>query len=241
MIKLAIVGYGKMGKEIESLIDKDSFELTGKYDIDNKIRDNMKTLPDVAIEFSTPSAMLENIEFLASKKINIVCGTTGWHDKIDKVKEIVDKNNTGFIYASNFSLGVNIFFQLVKETAKLIDKYGGYDAAVQEIHHNQKLDRPSGTALKIGELLLENIKRKNELNKTGGGKINPSQIDINSLRIGNVFGNHKVIFDSLSDTITMEHNAKSRRGFAEGALLAATFIHNKKGFYKFEDIFTNLI
>lgn len=241
MIKLAIVGYGKMGRIIESLIDKDSFELIGKYDIDNRVQDCMTALPDVAIEFSTPSAMLENVEFLASKKINIVCGTTGWNDKIDKVKEIVSKNDIGFIYASNFSLGVNIFFQLIKEAAKLIDKYENYDAAIQEIHHNQKLDRPSGTALKIGEILLENIKRKKMLNKTGNGKINPEQIDINSLRIGSVFGNHKVIFESLSDTITMEHNAKSRRGFAEGALLAAKYIHNKKGFYKFEDIFTNLI
>jgi 4-hydroxy-tetrahydrodipicolinate reductase len=241
MIKLAIVGYGKMGKEIESLIDKDSFQLIGKYDIDNKIQNSLSALPDVAIEFSAPTSMIENVEFLASKKINIVCGTTGWYDKIDKVKEIVDKNDIGFIYASNFMLGVNIFFQIINEAAKLINKYENYDAAIQEIHHNQKLDRPSGTALEIGKLLLENIKRKEELNKTGEGKINPGQIDINSLRIGNIFGNHKVIFDSLSDTITVEHNAKSRRGFAEGALLAAKFIHNKKGFFKFEEIFTNLI
>jgi len=241
MIKLAIVGYGKMGKEIESLIDKDSFQLIGKYDIDNKIQDNLKDIPDVAIEFSTPSSIIENVEFLASKKINIVCGTTGWYDKLEKIKEIAVKNNIGFIYASNFSLGVNIFFQIVKQAANVIDKYDSYDAAVQEIHHSQKADRPSGTALKTAEILLENIKRKKELNKTGQGKINPEQIDINSLRIGNIFGNHKVIFDSVSDTLTIEHNAKSRHGFAEGALLAANYIHNKKGFYKFEEIFTNLI
>ncbi len=241
MIKLAIVGYGKMGKEIESLMNTDSFQLAGKYDIDSRIQDNMSALPDVAIEFSAPSSMLENIKFLASKKINIVCGTTGWYDKLDEVKEIVNKNNIGFIYASNFSLGVNIFFQIIKKAAKLIDKYDSYDAAIQEIHHNQKIDRPSGTGLKIGELLLEHIERKTVLNKSGDGKINRNQIDINSLRIGDVFGNHKVIFDSLSDTITLEHNAKSRRGFAEGALLAAKFIHGKKGFFKFEDVFTNLI
>jgi 4-hydroxy-tetrahydrodipicolinate reductase len=241
MIKLAIVGYGKMGKVIESLINKDSFQLTGTYDIDNKIQENLKEIPDVAVEFSTPSSILENIKFLASKKINIVCGTTGWYDKTDMIKEIVLKNNIGFIYASNFSPGVNIFFQIIKEASKFINKNESYDAAIQEIHHSQKLDRPSGTALTAAEILLENIKRKKELNKTGQGKISPEQIDINSLRTGNIFGNHKVIFDSFSDTITVEHNAKSRRGFAEGALLAAKFIYNKKGFYKFEEIFTNLI
>lgn len=241
MIKLAIVGYGKMGKEIESLINKDSFHLTGRYDIDNKIQDNLKEIPDTAIEFSTPSSIIENVEFLASKKINIVCGTTGWYGKIEEVKDIVTKHDIGFVYASNFSLGVNIFFRIVEQAAKLIDKYESYDAAIQEIHHSQKLDRPSGTALKTAEILLENIKRKKELNKTGEGKITSEQIDINSLRIGNVFGNHKVIFDSISDTVSVEHNAKSRRGFAEGALLAAKFIHNKKGFYKFEEIFTKLI
>lgn len=241
MIKLVIVGYGKMGKEIESIIDKDSFQLTAKYDIDNKIQDNLNEIPDVAIEFSTPSSIIENVEFLATKKINIVCGTTGWYDKIETIKDIAAKNNVGFIYASNFSLGVNIFFQIIREAAKLIEKYESYDAAVQEIHHSQKLDRPSGTALKAAELLLEYIKRKKILNKTGEGKITPEQIDINSLRIGNVFGNHKVIFDSVSDTISIEHNAKSRRGFAEGALMAAKFIHNKKGFYKFEEIFSKLI
>jgi len=241
MIKLAIVGYGKVGKEIESLINKDSFQLIGKYDINNKIQDNLEDVPDVAFEFTTPATVMENIEFLASKNINIVCGTTGWHDNIEKIKNIVSKNDIGFIYASNFSLGVNIFFRIIEHAAKLINKYENYDAAIQEIHHNQKLDRPSGTALKTAELLLENIKRKKALNKTGEGKITPEQIDINSLRIGNIFGNHKVLFDSISDTISIEHNAKSRRGFAEGALLAAEFIHNKKGFYKFEEIFTNLI
>jgi len=241
MIKLAIVGYGKMGKEIESLIDKDSFQLIGKYDIENKIQDNLKDVPDIAFEFSTPSSIIENAEYLASKKINIVCGTTGWHDKIEKIKDIVAKNDIGFIYASNFSPGVNIFYRIVEHAAKLINKYENYDAAIQEIHHSQKLDRPSGTALKTAELLLENIKRKKALNKKGEGKISPELIDINSLRIGNIFGNHKVIFDSVSDTVSIEHNAKSRRGFAEGALLAAKFIHNKKGFYKFEEIFTNLI
>ena len=125
--------------------------------------------------------------------------------------------------------------------AKFIDKYEGYDAAVQEIHHKFKLDKPSGTALRIGELLLAEIRRKEKLSGKDEGKITPGHIDISSSRVGSILGNHKVIFDSASDTITLEHNVKSRRGFAEGALAAAKFIYNKKGFYKFEEIFTNLI
>jgi 4-hydroxy-tetrahydrodipicolinate reductase len=240
MIKLAIVGYGKMGKEIESVIDQAKFKLIGKYDIDNRIQDNLGEVPDVAIEFSTPKSAIDNIEFLASRKINIVCGTTGWYDKIDKVKEIIANNDTGFIYATNFSLGVNIFYQIVKSAAEIINKFQSYDVAVSEIHHNQKIDRPSGTALRITDLLIEGIKRKERIYATAGSAIDPGSIDVASTRVGSIFGIHKVILDSSADTITLEHSAKSRQGFAEGALLAAKFIHNLKGFYKFEEIFNKL-
>jgi 4-hydroxy-tetrahydrodipicolinate reductase len=239
MIKLAIVGYGKMGREIESILDSETFELIDKYDIENKVQDNLKEVPDVAIEFSTPTTVIENIEFLSSKGINVVCGTTGWYDKIDTVKDIISKYNTGFVYARNFSLGVNIFFKIIKQTAELIDKYNMYDAAIHETHHSKKLDRPSGTALKLADILLDRISRKKEV-QNPQEKPKPDSIDISSSRVGNVFGNHKVIFDSIADTITIEHNAKSRRGFAEGALLAAKYIYNKKGFFEFEEIFSKL-
>lgn len=231
-----------MGKEIESILDPKIFTLTGKYDIDNKIQDisDSDELPDVAIEFSTPGTVLDNIQFLASKKINIVCGTTGWYDKTDKVKQIISDNDTGFIYASNFSVGVNIFFQAAAYTAKLINKFEQYDVSIEETHHTQKLDKPSGTAIRAAEYLLENLTRKDKIvnDQPSGSNKN---LNIVSKRIENVVGNHKVIIDSIADTIILEHNAKSRRGFAEGALLAAKFIHNKRGFYKFEEIFNNLI
>src|SRR5258706_15796330 len=123
MISLAIVGYGKMGKEIEAILDKNEFVLTGKYDIGNEIKSGMDKIPDVAIEFTTPQSVIENIELLASKKINIVCGTTGWYDKAEKVKEIIKEYDTGFIYASNFSIGVNIFFSIVKNAGGIINKF----------------------------------------------------------------------------------------------------------------------
>ncbi len=188
---------------------------------------------------STPLSVIDNVEFLTSKGINIVCGTTGWYRKTDEVKAIIKKYDTGFIYASNFSLGVNLFFQIVKNAAKLINNYGQYDITMEETHHTQKLDKPSGTAVRIAEYLLGEIERKDKMT---GDKVNPDDNELNivSKRIENIVGNHKVTFDSSADSIIMEHNAKSRRGFAEGAFIAAKFIHNKKGFFKFEDIFNNL-
>ncbi|MGH2575925.1 MAG: 4-hydroxy-tetrahydrodipicolinate reductase [Ignavibacteria bacterium] len=236
MIKLAIVGYGKMGKEIESVLDSNTFQLVGKYDIDNKVQENLKEIPDVAIEFSTPSSIISNVEFLASQKINIVCGTTGWYDKTEKVKEIINRNNSGFIYASNFSVGVNIYFEIVKHTAEIINKFDQYDINVEETHHTQKLDKPSGTAIRIAEYLIEKIKRKDAI-VNDKNDLSNHELNIVSKRIEDAVGNHKVIFDSEADIITLEHNSKSRRGFAEGALAAAKFIHGKKGFFKFEEIF----
>jgi 4-hydroxy-tetrahydrodipicolinate reductase len=242
MIKLAIVGYGKMGKEIESVLNPNEFLIVGKYDVDNPVQDNMKEIPDVAIEFSTPSSVISNIEFLSSKGINIVCGTTGWYDKLLDVRKIIEKNNVGFIYASNFSIGMNLFFEIVRNAASLINKFPEYDIAVEEIHHTQKLDRPSGTALRIAEIIISGSKHKTFVNKNSElESASKEYLDVASLRVGKTVGSHKVLIDSDADTITLEHNSKSRKGLAEGAILSARFIHNKKGFYKFEDTFKNLI
>jgi len=242
MIKIALVGYGKMGKEIESDIDSRELKLVGKYDIDNTIQNHMKEIPDVAIEFSTPISMMQNLEFLASKKVDIVCGTTGWYDDLYKVERIVEKEGIGFIYTSNFSIGVNIYFQLIKEAGRIIDKFRQFDLAIEEMHHNQKIDKPSGTSLKMADILLSTVKRKNKILKPASPeKLDSSMIGISSTRIGSVIGTHKLLIDSEGDSITIEHNAKTRRGFAEGALLAAKFIHGKKGVYRFEDIFFNLM
>lgn len=240
MINLALVGYGKMGKMIESLVNPNEFNLIEKYDVINPVKEHLTDNIDVAIEFTTPATVLENIEFLSSKGVNIVCGTTGWYDKADEVKKITEKYGNGFIYASNFSIGVNLFFALVKNAGRLMDKFPQYQAFLEETHHTQKLDKPSGTAIRTAEYLMEGFKRKNKITTDKPGA-EPDELNINSHRIENVVGNHKVIFESEADTIILEHNAKSRRGFAEGALLAAKFIYNKKGFYKFEDVFNNLI
>lgn len=239
MINLALVGYGKMGKMIESLINPNDFNLVGKFDVINPAAEHLKERTDVAIEFSTPQAVLGNIEFLSSKGINIVCGTTGWYDRADEVKKIIEKNGTGFIYASNFSVGVNIYFQVIKKAAELFDKFPQYEVRIEETHHTQKLDKPSGTAIRIADYLAEGIERKKQFSSDKPKPLS-EEINIISKRIENVVGNHKTILDSPADTIIIEHNATSRTGFAEGALLAAKFINGKKGFFKFEDIFLNL-
>lgn len=240
MIKLALIGYGKMGKMIESLIDPKEFNLAGTYDVINPVKEHLTGKVDVAIEFTTPATVLDNIEFLSSKGINIVCGTTGWYEKANDVKQIIEKNGTGFIYASNFSVGVNLFFQIVKNSAALINKYQQYSALIEETHHTQKLDKPSGTGIRTAEYVIENLDGKD---KFVSDKDNAAENELNiiSKRETDVVGNHTVIYDSPADTIIIEHNAKSRRGFAEGALLAAKFINGKKGFYKFEDVFSQLI
>lgn len=239
MINLALIGYGKMGKMIESITLPEDFNIVGIYDIAHPPIEHLKDKPDVVIEFTEPRSVIDNIKFLAEKKINIVCGTTGWNDKIDEVSSIVESSGIGFIYASNFSVGVNLFFRVVNYAAELINNYPQYSIDVDETHHTQKLDKPSGTAIRIAEYLVNNINRKSKFVSDSANPA-PDEINILSHRVENAVGNHKVILDSEADTITFEHNAKSRLGFAEGALLAAKFIHNKKGFYKFEDIFSNL-
>lgn len=239
MIKLALVGYGKMGKMIESIAPKDQFTISGTYDVINPVKEHLKNGSDVAIEFSTPASVIENIEFLSSRGIDVVCGTTGWYNKADIVKDIIKKNGTGFIYASNFSVGVNIFFNIIRNASKLMSNYPQYSTVVKETHHTQKLDKPSGTAIRIAEYLLEGLQSKTSFVNDSQNP-EPNEINIISERLTDVVGRHEVDFESEADTISLVHNAKSRRGFAEGALLAANFIKGKKGFYKFEDVFCDL-
>lgn len=240
MIELAIVGYGKMGRMIESLAAPDKFHISGIYDVINPVESHLKEKADVAIEFSAPTEVLKNVEFLASKGINVVCGTTGWYDKTGKIEAIIKKYNTGFIYASNFSVGVNLFFRIIKDAAKVMNKFSGYDVSITETHHTQKLDKPSGTAIRTAEYLMENLDGKKKNYVSDNESPSADELNIVSHRIENVVGIHEVTFDSEADSITLTHNAKSRRGFAEGALLAAEYIHNKKGFFKFEDVFSNI-
>lgn len=237
-MRIALVGYGKMGKEIEKIALERGHEISAKITSDNPMNvDNIKG-SDAAIDFSTPNVVLKNIHFLLDHKIPSVIGTTGWNDHLSEVSQRTDNQNTSLIHASNFSLGVNLFFQLNKQLAKLMSNYSAYAVSMEEIHHTEKLDAPSGTAITLAEGIIEN--HPNAANwfcpqgdKTAAGE---SAIQIDAIREKGVKGTHTVTYSSDIDTIRIEHEAHSRKGFALGAVIAAEWIVNKKGVFTMQDV-----
>lgn len=236
--KIAIIGYGKMGKAIEKSAVKHNIEITDIFDIDTPIQGDKNYEFDVAIDFSLPNSVIENCRLVAQMQKNIVIGTTGWYNKTEELKAIIDRQQVGCIYASNFSIGMNIFLKIVENASKLINKYNDFDVMVSEIHHKNKIDHPSGTALTISNLILQNMERKQSIisDLSTEEAIKPENLNVSYSRVGSVVGNHSVTVDGEYDTITLNHNAKSRDAFAEGAVYAAKWINNKKGFYNFFDI-----
>jgi 4-hydroxy-tetrahydrodipicolinate reductase len=246
-MKIALLGYGKMGKIIEKIAIDRKHEIVLKIDFDNQDEFTAENLQkaDVAIEFSTPATVLGNIEHCFNAGVPIVVGTTGWYEQLPQIKQQCEAGNNSFIYATNFSVGVNIFFYVNRVLAKLMNKQPYYDVQVEEIHHVQKLDAPSGTAITIAEGILENLDTKkqwvNVLTADGSDGANDSagadDLLIESYRIDSVPGTHTVIYDSEVDTIEFKHTAHNRNGFALGAVLAAEWITDKKGFFSVKDMF----
>jgi len=239
---IALIGYGKMGKEIERLATERGWNVDLRIDIDTPpVTAEQRKQVDVAIHYANAKTVVEDLLPWMEAKKPIVVGTTGWQDKLEEIRNLVNKHQIGLIYSSNFSLGVNIFFQLVKFASQLIDRFPDYDVYIHEIHHKNKVDSPSGTALSMAKIVLENIKRKKELlTETCHGKIKPEQLHVSSTRSGAVVGTHILAFDSLSDTIELKHSAKDRSGFATGTLLAAEWILNKKGLFTMDDVFEDI-
>jgi 4-hydroxy-tetrahydrodipicolinate reductase len=226
-MNLAIVGYGKMGRLIEQLAPEYGFTVALKLDefnnasFEGMTRENFQDV-DVAVEFSTPATVVDNIERLAALGVNTVVGTTAWSDQLNKVKAAVEKNGTGLVWSPNFSIGVNVFFRLVAQAARLLAQEKEYGAWAWEIHHITKKDAPSGTLLKLVE----------EMKKAGYA----GRIDVSSSRAGAHPGTHEIGFDSAADTITLRHSARGREGFARGALKAAQWVAGKKGFFEFGQV-----
>jgi len=246
-MNIAIIGYGKMGHEIEMVAKDEGLNVTSTVDPNSTeakfSQINIKSLEnvDVCIDFTVPDAVVNNIKEISKLGINMVEGTTGWYDDFDKVKKIVDGTSIGFIYSSNFSIGVNIFFRILGETCKMMNKIEEYDILCYELHHKRKIDSPSGTAKTIGDIILKNIDRKskivyNKLNR----KIMPDELHIASVRGGYIPGTHIVNFDSEADTIEIKHTARSRKGFAIAAVLAAKWLEGKKGLFSVDDFIKNL-
>lgn len=237
MINIALVGYGAMGKEIECHCPTDKIIVSSIFDINTPLDKDQVYPFDTAIEFSTPTSVLDNIRTLAEMGKNIVCGTTGWYDKIDYVKEIIQTNQIGFVYASNFSIGMRLFFKIIENASKNFNGFPEYDVMIHEMHHLRKIDSPSGTALSLSEIILHNIDSKKEIvSDKIEGKISPESLHVSSTRGGQLTGTHTVYFDSIADTIELTHRAKNRSGLALGALKAVELIQGKTGFYEFGDL-----
>jgi 4-hydroxy-tetrahydrodipicolinate reductase len=243
-MKIALIGYGKMGKLLERFAQERGHEICIIIDADNAsdIRSERFKEADVAIEFSVPHAALEHIYDAFEADVPIVVGTTGWYDELAAVEQKCRVGNNTLLYASNFSVGVNVFFYLNKVLARLMNSYPQYDVQVEEIHHTQKLDAPSGTAITIAEGILDGLERKNTwVNEVIGQQddviTKPNELLIESHRIEEVPGTHTVIYSSEVDELEFKHTAHSRAGFALGAILAAEWLHGKKGFYSIKDMF----
>jgi 4-hydroxy-tetrahydrodipicolinate reductase len=235
-MKIALIGYGKMGKAIEEIANADGDEIIVKISEENIEMFTVENIKqaDVAIEFTSPDGAVENIKKCFDAGVPVVCGTTGWLKDLEEVKKYCNEKSGTFLYASNFSVGVNLFFALNKYLAALMSKHNEYNVSVEEIHHTQKKDAPSGTAITLAEQVLQNIKtKKNWVNNEPG---NASELEIISKRTGDVPGIHKIKYNSPTDYIEITHSAYNRKGFASGALLAAKFIVDKKGIFSMQDV-----
>lgn len=247
-MKIALLGYGKMGKTIEKcLLENQEHQVVLKINSGNRnsiTKDELKTA-DVAIEFSQPTAAIDNIRYCFEAGVPIVTGTTGWYGQIESVKQWCSEHNGALVYASNFSIGVNLFFELNKRLGLLMKPRKEYEPFLTEIHHTQKKDAPSGTAITLAnDLLINSTTKSSWVNITDtpphSKAANPDELIILSRRQDDVVGNHSVEYRSADDRIEIRHEAFSRDGFAKGALAAAGWIRNRKGCYTFSDIMESI-
>ncbi len=245
-MKVVLVGYGKMGKEIEKILLSRGHEVVGKATDVNPLNKKMIANADVAIDFSTPHSVLDNIDFLLNSNIPAIIGTTGWNSSYDKVQSTVLDKNGSLVHASNFSIGVNLFFKLNEQLAKLMEPYSEYTPKITEIHHTEKLDAPSGTAITLAEGLIENYTPLTDwyCASVSSAAILPSdkntaednKLEIEAVREHDVKGTHRVEYKSTIDTLSIQHEAHNRVGFALGAVIAAEWIQNKKGIFTMKDV-----
>jgi len=235
-LKIALIGYGKMGKAIESIAAERGHEIVLKINSQNLAEFTTENLQkaDVAIEFTNPHSAVSNILQCLDAGVPLLCGSTGWLDHLPEIKKAVEEKNGAFLYASNFSVGVNIFFEVNKKLAQLMSRQSEYDVTIEEIHHTQKKDAPSGTAITLAEQVLKEVSRKTKW--VNQASQNASELSIISKRIDPAPGTHSVKYTSAVDDIEIIHTAHSRGGFALGAVLAVEFIHDKKGMFSMQDV-----
>ncbi len=244
-MKIALIGYGKMGKTIENIAILRGHEIMLRLDVNNPEDFDKLSEADVAIEFTRPESAVGNLEKCIAAGVPVVCGTTGWLKHFDDIAAKTKEKNSAFFYASNYSIGVNIFFEINKRLAEMMNTQTQYDVKMEEIHHTQKLDAPSGTAITLAEGIFQNIGRKNNWvcatenspnTPKGAGEGSNHDIVITAKRIDPAPGTHTVTYDSPIDTIEITHTAHSREGFATGAVLAAEWLFGKKGVFSMKDM-----
>lgn len=235
-MKIALIGYGKMGKAIEALALQKGHQVVFKIDVSNAdtFTKALADTADVAIEFTGPHSAVDNILQCIAFGLPVVSGSTGWLDQWPKVEADCNEKKSTLVYSSNYSIGVNLFFELNKQLAKLMDPYPDYDVSMTEIHHTEKKDAPSGTAISLAEQIIANLGRKNTWINDAAS--NPDQIHIQSERIDPAPGTHTVAYSSPIDTIEITHTAHSRQGFAAGAIMAAEFAVNQKGVFTMKEV-----
>jgi len=230
-MKIALIGYGAMGKLIKTLAENKNYEIPVVIDESDanlspkKLAEKLKDT-QVAIDFSVAEAVKRNVEACCLVRVPLVEGTTGWNSEKENVKKIVEEHNGAFIFGANFSVGVNLFYRIVDFTSELFGKFKDYEAFIEEQHHSRKKDAPSGTALKLKDIVSKHIAK---------------DFSVSSTRAGNIPGTHRVGFDGAADQILLEHAARSREGFASGAILAAEWIVGRKGFYEFTEVMEEII
>jgi len=229
-LNLAILGYGKMGRTVAQLAPQRGFEVRLIMDIDANpggagvTPENFKGI-DVCVEFTEPKAVLANIRSVAAVGCNLVVGTTGWHDRLDEARKVVESSGIGMVYAANFSIGVQLFYRLARQAAEMFAAFPTYDPYLTEAHHKFKKDAPSGTALELKRLVQPAFRDR--------------EVPVASVRAGSIPGTHELGFDSEADTVIVRHTDRSRQGFAEGALYAARWVVGKKGLFNFADILSH--
>ena len=235
-MNIAIIGYGKMGQEIEKIALKRNHKIVSIIDQENhwiEFADEIRKA-DVAIDFSIPSSAYNNIRNAFNNDLPIVVGTTGWKERLPEIRTLCEKMNQSLIYSSNFSIGVNLFFELNKKLAILMKDYPEYDVNIEEIHHTAKIDSPSGTAIKLADDILNIIKHKSKW--VNSDETENEELQIESKRISNTPGTHIITYNSKIDSIEIKHTAHNRQGFAQGAIMAAEWIVNRKGVFTMKDV-----
>ena len=235
-MKIALIGYGKMGKAIEEIALSKGHEIVLKIDVQNshEFTEQAVQQADVAIEFTGPHSAFENVKKCIEFGIPVVSGSTGWLEKFGEIEKMCNENKGCLIYSSNYSIGVNLFFEVNKQLAKLMEPYDQYNVSMTEIHHTEKKDAPSGTAISLAEQILESIGRKNKW--VNAASATPTDLIITSERIDPAPGTHTVTYSSPIDTIEITHTAHTRKGFASGAVLAAEFAKGKYGIFNMKDV-----